>query len=64
MGKNPCSGCEYLFDPYAKNKNDYKWQMCLYLEKTGQRRPCKGGAECTVKTPKKRKRRAKNTERS
>lgn len=53
---HPCAGCEYLYNPYAKNNNNYQWQMCMYLEKTGHRRPCKGGVECTVKKLKPQKR--------
>lgn len=59
MGKNPCAGCKYLYNPYHKKNTDYKWQLCQYYLMTGVRRPCKGGAECTVKELNPRKRQKK-----
>lgn len=51
---HPCAGCRYLFIPAGSQ--DSLWKLCNYWEDVGHRRPCKPGAECTVREQKKRRR--------
>lgn len=47
MSRNhPCSGCRYLWRERSGGTI-----CCDYLRIMGHRRPCKPGAECTVKQP-------------
>ncbi|MCD7755514.1 MAG: hypothetical protein LUJ09_04175 [Firmicutes bacterium] len=39
----PCSGCAYY---YGNSESDV---CCNYLLKTGKRRPCPPGKDCTVR---------------
>lgn len=47
--KNPCCGCVY----YSRNSG-LAARFCEYILMTGHSRPCKGGAECTVRKEGKR----------
>lgn len=49
---HPCAGCKYLFNP--SGNQDSAWRMCNYWDEVGHLRPCKPGAECTVRALKKR----------
>ena len=43
--EHPCEGCLHFYGAYKHNR------CCNYMFDTGKRRPCPGGAECTVKRP-------------
>lgn len=51
MSVHPCTGCIYSWIPNADRgaKDPDRTPICLYLLKTGRRRPCQYGAGCTVK---------------
>ena len=43
--EHPCDGCLHFYGAYKNNR------CCNYMFDTGHRRPCPGGAGCTVKRP-------------
>lgn len=43
--EHPCDGCLHFYGAYPCNK------CCNYIFDRDKRRPCKPGADCTVKRP-------------
>ena len=42
-----CEGCRYCMPIYIGD-GDELLSCCVYILRTGRKRPCKPGAECTV----------------